>query len=265
MRKTILRAIERVIKSIWNCYFKICFLDFCIKPKCLLIRSRHSGAISVLLRNLAKFSDRLSCCSTYCQNALSFSKKCTFLGFVVPAGLLIPWFCFPNHCSSSLIILSSAGCTKCCWKSSVLWRAMCWPVFLVNRYTEPRWQSPNFLLQCFFSAEGNELFAAINSSVLPMLKATIHALNHCLHYFYINPLSNTLLIQWHAVNQIHTIITALRLYWSSSNILFKGTDFMASFRVNLQHETQRLSHRIKFYMQRSLMALSSQTHTGGSL
>lgn len=100
----------------------------------------------------------------------------------------------------------------------------------------------------------------MSSSVLPILMATIHALNHCLHYFNINPLSNTLLIQWHAVNQIHTIITALRLYWSSSNILFKSTDFMASFRVNLQHDTQRLSHRIKFCMQRSLMALSSQTH-----
>lgn len=73
-----------------------------------------------------------------------------------------------------------------------------------------------------FPAEGNELFAAINSSVLPIVVATIHALNHCLHYFNINPLSNTLLIQWHAVNQIHTIITALRLYWSSSNILLKA-------------------------------------------
>lgn len=33
---------------------------------------------------------------------------------------------------------------------------------------------------------------------------------------------------------------------------------MASFRVNLQHDTQRLSHRIKFCMQRSLIAWSSQ-------
>lgn len=113
---------------------------------------------------------------------------------------------------------------------------------------------------CVFSAEGNELFSAINSSVLPILMATIHTLNHCLHYFNINPLSNTLLIQWHTVNQMHTIITALRLYWSSSNILFKSTEFMASFRVNLQHDTQRLSHRIKFCMQRSLIVWSSQTH-----
>lgn len=35
---------------------------------------------------------------------------------------------------------------------------------------------------------------------------------------------------------------------------------MASFRVNLQHDTQRLSHRIKFCMQRSLVTWSSQTH-----
>ena len=116
-----------------------------------------------------------------------------------------------------------------------------------------------FSTSVFFSAECNELFAAINSSVMPILMATIHALNHCLHYFNINPLSNTLLIQWHAVNQIHTIITALRLYWSSSNTLFKSTD-MASFRVNLQHDTQRLSHRAEFCMQRSLIAWSSQTH-----
>lgn len=35
---------------------------------------------------------------------------------------------------------------------------------------------------------------------------------------------------------------------------------MANFRVNLHHDTQRLSHRIKFCMQRSLIAWSSQTH-----
>lgn len=120
--------------------------------------------------------------------------------------------------------------------------------------------STSGLLGFFPLSEGNELFAAINSSVLPILMATIHTLNHCLHYFNINPLSNTPLIQWHAVNQMHTVRTALRLYWSCSNVVFQSPDFMASFRANLQHDTQKLSHRIQFSMQRSLVAWSSQTH-----
>lgn len=89
--------------------------------------------------------------SAYCQNALSFSKKCVFLGRIVPAGLLISWFSFPNCCSSSLMILFSAGYTECCWKSSLLWKGMCWPVFLVDRCTLAKMTNSKFSTSVFFS------------------------------------------------------------------------------------------------------------------